>query len=214
MSSPTLPRVTSKTALSVTVQMNLHGKNPTTLDEQRNSGRQTQPRKRDKQPIKNVAGWRSLLQTIDSQLIRNPHLTRCGLLAALASISDLIAQFLEGSLFLAIDLARVLRFAAFRSAIAAPILQLWHTRLDWFVASLPVDGAAAKIAIKTALDQAFYTPFYQTLFYLSLALAEGQPLHEGRRRVLQMLPRTLPASWLFWLPIMAFVFAVVPLRWR
>ena len=154
------------------------------------------------------------MQTLDARLIQNPHATRCGLLAILAAFSDIIAQLLEGCPVLAIDLARLLRFSAFRSAIAAPILQLWHTRLDAFMASLPVRSAATTIAIKTALDQAIYTPFYQTLFYLTLAIAEGQPLHEGRRRVLQMLPRTLPASWIFWLPIMAFVFAVVPLRWR
>ena len=60
------------------------------------------------------------------------------------------------------------------------------------------------------LEQLFYVPVYQVVFYLVLALAEGQPPHEGVRRALKSLPRSLPASWLFWVPTQLINYGLVP----
>lgn len=192
---------------------------PTRVIQVRSPARQTRSttRKRDRVKVKAAVSRRAVLQALqalDARLSANPLMAQCCIVAMLASVGDITAQLLEGTNVWALDPARLLRFAAFRSAIATPLYHIWLHQLELRVAALALQSSAASTAIKTCLDQFLYIPFYQTLFYLSLAFAEGQPLHEGRQRVLRMLPRSLPVNWVFWVPFMAANFLYIPVKWR
>lgn len=141
-------------------------------------------------------------------------LMQCAVVAVLASLGDVIAQSCEGASVSELDAGRLVRFVAFRACLGTPIYLVW---LRWLerAAIAAVGGSATKqAAFKVALDQTFYTPMYQVVFYLTLAAAEGQPLRVGWRRCYRILPRSLPASWAFWIPVQAVNFWAVPLRGR
>ena len=103
---------------------------------------------------------------------------------------------------------------------------------------------AGRVLGKVTLDALIWTPVQQIVFYVFLAAAEvsqphpcarpalaprsscpradvalmpraqGRSFSEGWARCVLILPRSVPASWLFWTPVQCLTFSVVPIRLR
>lgn len=126
---------------------------------------------------------------------------------------DLLAQAAAGSLVVEWDSQRTLRFWAVRALCAAPIYAAWVNLLERINAVVP-EGGGLRTATKVVLDSFAYSPIYQLCFFSALACAEGCSPALALRRTLRMLPRSLMASWSFWVPVQVFTFAVCPPQLR
>ena len=134
--------------------------------------------------------------------------------AWLALTADLLAQLFEGARFSEYDYLRTARFTFFRAVVATPVYIYWLSHLDAIADRLAGLTGLWPLVIKLLLDQGLYGPTYQVVFFCFLAALEGQPLNEGLRRCMLIVPHSIPVAWCFWLPTMAICFTLVPLPWR
>ena len=145
---------------------------------------------------------------------REQYLWQIAAVAFLAMMGDLYAQIFEGTRYSEYDFGRTARFTLFRAVVAAPVYIYWLSKLDALAEQLSALTGMWPLLIKLLLDQGVYTPIYQVVFFCFLAALEGQPLSEGFRRCLLVLPQSIPVAWCFWLPVQAVCFHIVPLQWR
>ena len=97
--------------------------------------------------------WRALAQDFDAMLQKRPMIINGVSVLLLSSLSDSIAQMLEGSSPGEFDMPRMVRFAAFRASVGMPILSLWLRFLDWFVERFGLqEGSRKAVAVKIFLD--------------------------------------------------------------
>jgi len=145
---------------------------------------------------------------------REQYLWQIAAVAFLAMMGDMYAQIFEGTRYSEYDFGRTARFTLFRAVVAAPVYIYWLSKLDALAEQLSALTGMWPLLIKLLLDQGVYTPVYQVVFFCFLAALEGQPLSEGFRRCLLVLPQSIPVAWCFWLPVQAVCFHIVPLQWR
>ena len=107
------------------------------------------------------------------------------------------------------DGLRTLRFSAFRCLVFSPLYVGWITLLERI--TLPRHSA---VMAKTLLDSLVWTPTFHSIFYTWMAVTEGMSLREACARTWRMLPTTVPASWVFWMPVQAVNFWFVPVHLR
>ena len=126
----------------------------------------------------------------------------------IASAGDVLMQLIEGhQREKPLDLSRTGRIAAFRLAIFGPSYSLWMRALERTVV---VSSTARAVVFKTLLDQLVWTPPSLSLFYVTMARLEGQPLATGVDRARRMLWPTLRVNWPFWCCVHVLTFSVVP----
>lgn len=171
---------------------------------------------------------------------RRPWLAQGIAIAVIALAGDTIAQSLEGTDLTSWDRTRTCRFIVWRVVIFMPLYTGWIYSLEWALppkqpSSRPdLDLGRAKavstaragtvlggllerswrVTLKVLLDAFLWTPVQQVIFFLVIAGMEGRSLGEGWRRCMLMLPRTLPASWAFWMPVQFLTYGVFQPRHR
>ena len=106
---------------------------------------------------------------------------------------------------------RTLRFVAFRVAIVAPLYTAWVAALS----ALPLSRPPLQTAIiRSALDNIIFSPPLHVAFFTTMAWWEGSDAEEALYRSVMMLPRSLPASWTFWVPTQILTYGLVPAHMR
>lgn len=148
---------------------------------------------------------------------RRPWLAQGIAIAVIALAGDTIAQSLEGTDLTSWDRTRTCRFIMWRVAIFMPLYTGWIYSLEWSLPPKQSPGLLEKcwrVALKVLLDAFVWTPIQQTIFFLVIAAMEGRSLGQGWRRCMLMLPRTLPASWAFWMPVQCLTYGVFQPRHR
>ena len=105
------------------------------------------------------------------------------------------------------DYLRTLRFVIYRVAVVVPLYSAWMALLN--KASLP-GSPLQQAAAKAILDNLFFSPPAQLLFYTAMALLEGKSGQVALQRCASMMPKSLPASWVFWGPTQLVCFALIP----
>lgn len=108
------------------------------------------------------------------------------------------------------DASRAGRFSAYRMMTTIPYIG-WVQVLERLSALLPSRRA---VVAKVALDCFVYTPAVQSCFYMWMACSEGLSLSASFERVCTMVPVSVPASWIFWVPCQILNFALVPVAMR
>jgi len=138
-----------------------------------------------------------------------PFMSNLATMGLFAVMGDVVMQHLEGNGD-AYDFERTARFALFRVGYSAPFYTVWYALLARVVPPVPVARAAV---LKAALDNAVATPAQHVALFACQAAWEGQA-HEAVARCMGTLPRSLPASWAFWVPVQLVTFGVVPAEFR
>ena len=153
--------------------------------------------------------WRMYTRLCKSQ----PTLANAVTVGTVALLGDLIMQSLEivSGASAGWDARRCVRFVTIRTAITTTLYTPWLRALDLTVRGLPPLTTGV---IKAVLDCAIYTPLYHVTLFSSVALMEGRPWDEAMARCVATLPRSLPASWSFWLPTQTITFSLVPSHLR
>lgn len=149
----------------------------------------------------------------------------------LSSISDLVAQGIEGSTAKSTgksdwryDPVRTLRFAAFGTAMG-PVIGKWLQFLDYKFPLSATAGALAnqapskakqgvQLAKRVLADQVVAAPVGLALFTGLMSGLEGKSLGETQDKFRTMYPRALLTNWQVWPVIQAVNFTIVPLQFR
>lgn len=107
---------------------------------------------------------------------------------------------------------RVVATGAFGGLVFGPLGHLWYTCLDKLVAGLGAPGTLTFLLAKVLADNIIFTPLYVGLFMAYNSLLVSRSGTAGTLKKLQQdfLP-TVAAEGVIWPPIMAVLFATVPL---
>ena len=138
----------------------------------------------------------------------SPLMSNMATAGALAVVSDGIAQGIEshGTKY---DGLRTLRFVLFRTMLVVPLYTAWMRVLE----SLPLPLSTTRFQtalLKTVLDCTIFSPPTHATFFILMAMWEGQSFDEALSRCVVMVPKSLPASWAFWVPAQLMTFGLVP----
>jgi len=141
---------------------------------------------------------------------RHPLSTQVATGGVIAALGDqLMQRSLEGSKSRDLDWERTARFVAIRIAVVTPCYFGWISLLE----RVTLTGKKGVFA-KVALDSLVWTPSFQCTFFLCMGLLEGFTIQEGCDRAAQTVPMTMPASWLFWIPLQTINFWLIPIHYR
>lgn len=136
---------------------------------------------------------------------RHPVLSNFGTLGLLGLCGDVLQQSMEGATRTTYDLQRTARFVLFRIGFVAPLYTVWYPWLE----KLPF--ARGSPAAKVLMDCFVSTPLqHAVLFSTQTMLYDGLGPRDAVERCASVMPRSLPASWVFWIPVQCFTFTAVP----
>ena len=165
-------------------------------------------RSTDIAPLMTLRGGdlQSLWQDYSAFSERHPFESNMATCGAIAGLGDALVQVIDQSSS-GYDYLRTLRFVTYRVAVVMPLYTAWMALLN--KASLP-GPPLQQAATKAILDNMFFSPPAQLLFYTTMALLEGKNGQVALQRCASMLPVSLPASWVFWIPIQLVCFGLIP----
>jgi hypothetical protein len=136
---------------------------------------------------------------------RYPALSNFGTLGLLGLCGDALQQSIEGATRATYDVQRTARFVLFRIAFVAPLYSVWYPWLERF--QFTKNSPAAKVF----MDCFVSTPLqHAALFSTQAVLYDGLHARDALERCATVMPRSLPASWAFWIPVQALTFTAVP----
>jgi hypothetical protein len=136
---------------------------------------------------------------------RHPVLSNFGTLGLLGLCGDVLQQSIEGATRASYDAQRTARFVFFRIGFVAPLYTVWYPWLE----RLPFTKGSP--AAKVVMDCFVSTPLqHAVLFSTQAMLYDGLSARDAVDRCSSVMPRSLPASWAFWIPVQCFTFTAIP----
>lgn len=140
---------------------------------------------------------------------RYPFLVNGATIGILGIIGDVVQQTLEGAAATGYDLHRTLQFTAFKVGFVAPMYSIWYPWLE----RLRLHQMYAPL-IKVLLGASVLTPLQHSVLFSSHAIFDGASLQEAVERTAKVLPKSVPTSWGFWIPVQFITFTAIapPLR--
>lgn len=140
---------------------------------------------------------------------RYPFLVNGATIGVLGVVGDVVQQTIEGAAATGYDFHRTLQFAAFKVGFVAPMYSIWYPWLE----SLRLHQALAPL-IKVMLGATILTPMQHSVLFSSHAIFDGASMSEAVERTAKMLPKSVPTSWGFWIPVQFVTFTAIapPLR--
>lgn len=140
---------------------------------------------------------------------RYPFLVNGATIGVLGIAGDVVQQTIEGAFATGYDLHRTLQFTAFKVCFVAPIYSIWYPWLE----SLRLHQMYAPV-IKVVLGATLLTPLQHSVLFSSHALFDGASVAEAVERTVKVLPKSVPTSWGFWIPVQFITFTAIapPLR--
>lgn len=152
-----------------------------------------------------------LWKAYERNLRRHPVATQATTSGLLWGLGDMMAQRLERRGGGRVDKRRVALTAMFGATAIAPLGHLWYQALDVVCLRFGASGSVPFLAAKVALDNVIYTPAYVAAFfaYGCLCIDGMTPSAMAAKMSAEYWP-TLATEAIVWPPIMAAIFARVP----
>ena len=154
----------------------------------------------------------ALLRRYNQWLLRYPCKSQAINTGVLMCAGDMLAQFIvERKDLSTYDPFRTARFLFVGFCLAGPGMHLWYSRLDRFIKGSRTLRNALK---KTAVDQAFFMPFYLAVFIMVMAVLRREKSEEISRRLSRDFQPMLITSYGLWPAVQLINFWAVPLHLR
>ncbi|XP_022904673.1 mpv17-like protein [Onthophagus taurus] len=153
-----------------------------------------------------------LIRLLKSGLTNYPIITNAGIFGTMFVGAECINQTLSKKILTekpkSYDFDCIQRCGIYGTLIQGPLMTVWYRWLDKTYAS-----TAPKIVLrKMLMDQFLFTPLLYAIFYTSMSILECQEnLFE---ELIHKFPKTFTVSCLFWLPVQALNFSLVPPLYR
>ena len=129
----------------------------------------------------------------------------------LGSAADVACQVIEGARSVGEwEAARTARFDLYRVCVSWPCYATWLSWMD----RVNLSTARRTVVARLGLDFFIYAPTFQSVFFMSMALLEGQSPSRAWERCVETIPHSLPASYAFWLPMQICTFTIIPTHLR
>ncbi|SCV71183.1 BQ2448_2771 [Microbotryum intermedium] len=152
----------------------------------------------------------SLLRSYNAALVARPYLAGSATAATLFGAGDVLAQQAVDKKGMNHDVVRTARLALYGGVIFAPVVTRWYQMLE----GIKLKSKPALVATRVGLDQFVLTPVLVSVFYSSMAIAEGKGLQGAQDRVRSAWWPTLQKNWGLFIPVQIANFAIVPAHLR
>ncbi|KAJ8901571.1 hypothetical protein NDN08_003779 [Rhodosorus marinus] len=160
------------------------------------------------QPLDIPGRLTSAARTYISVLHSHPLRTKVLTATVLYSLSDCIAQAIEGAEMLSYK--RTIRFSLFGGPFWTPFLHFWYNFIEEVI---PQKGFKS-IAVAVFVDQGFSTPLYVVVYFTADSLMKFQGLRSTTARIRSGFRKVVLTTWAFWVPAQLINFGLVPLHLR
>lgn len=157
-----------------------------------------------------------LLQAYHNSLHSNPLRTKALTACVLFTIGDTLSQYIMCKLTHKTlqenwNPRRCFNMAIFGLAYSGPILHMWLTHI------LPrlVSGTGLKLTLKkVALDQLFFGPYQNAMFFTIQTLLNGGDFQAVKHKLEANWWITLKRGWCFWMPTNLINFYFIPIPYQ
>ena len=153
-----------------------------------------------------------MIARYNNALNSRPVVTKSWTAGILGGLGDFFAQCIERkrNSNQKFSVSRTIKMAGFSATFGAVSIHAWYTH------ALPkVNGKVRQTlepVVKMVLDQALFSPFLLTTFFLGMNFLDNKKLQEGREKISKKFWPTMLRSWTVWPAVQIVNFALVPVH--